>query len=171
MGPNTGFDVFISYRRSDTAGHARALYRDLCRRFEKDRIFFDRESLEAGMVFPERLRKAVESCQVLLALIAPGWLDAKTAAGARRLDDEEDFVRREIATALQFERKVIPVLFDDTPLPQASQLPEPLRGLAAYDALTLRGKNYEYDVQLEELNGTAGLRQDRARRQPRFRYA
>ncbi|HKY23400.1 MAG TPA: toll/interleukin-1 receptor domain-containing protein, partial [Vicinamibacterales bacterium] len=149
--PNTNYDLFISYRRSDSAGHARALYRDLCRRFDKQSIFFDRESIEAGTIFPERLREAVESCRVLLALIAPGWLETKAPGGGRRLDSEDDFVRQEIASALQLGRKVIPVLFDDTPMPQAAQLPEPLRGLAARDALSLRGKNFEYDVQLEEL--------------------
>jgi len=45
--------IFISYRRSDAVGHARALHRDLCRRFEKDLIFFDRQSIESGDVFPE----------------------------------------------------------------------------------------------------------------------
>jgi hypothetical protein len=149
--PNAEFDLFISYRRSDSAGHARALYRDLCRRFDKQRIFFDRESIEAGSVFPDRLREGIDACRVLLALIAPGWLDAKNAAGQRRLDSEDDFVRQEIAGALRLGRHVIPVLFDDTPMPDAGQLPEVLRPLAACDALLLRGKNFEYDVQLEEL--------------------
>ena len=67
--PNSACELFISYRRSDAAGHARALYRDLCRRFEKQRIFFDRESIEAGTVFPDRLRDGVGACRVLLALI------------------------------------------------------------------------------------------------------
>jgi len=38
---------------------------------------------------------------------------------------------------------VIPVLFDDTSVPSADQLPEPRRPLSARDALTLRGKAYE----------------------------
>lgn len=146
------FDIFISYRRIDTAGHARALYRDLCRRFDKRRIFFDRESIEAGAVFPDRLREGIKSCRVLLALVAPGWLESKTARGVRRLDCEHDFVRQEIASALQ-DKKVLPVLFDDTPMPEAVQLPAPLRALAGRDALMLRGKNLEYDVQLEALVG------------------
>jgi hypothetical protein len=144
-------DIFVSYRRGDAAGHARALYRDLCRRFERERIFFDRESIEAGTVFPDRLREGVASCRALLALIAPGWLDARGPDGARRLDAEEDFVRQEIAGALAQGKKVLPVLFDDTPMPAAADLPAPLRALAACDALMLRGKNLEYDVQLEEL--------------------
>ncbi|HRF03614.1 toll/interleukin-1 receptor domain-containing protein [Accumulibacter sp.] len=149
--PNTTCDLFISYRRSDAAGHARALYRDLCRRFEKQRIFFDRESIEAGTVFPERLRDGVDGCRVVLALIGPGWLEAKDASGQRRLNDANDFVRQEIAQALHLGRKLIPVLFDDTPMPAAADLPIPLQGLAACDALMLRGKNFEYELQLEEL--------------------
>ena len=71
--------IFISYRRSDAAGHARALNRDLCRRFEKDLIFFDRQSIESGDVFPEELSKAVAECRILLALIGPEWLQVKNA--------------------------------------------------------------------------------------------
>ena len=88
---------------------------------------------------------------MLLALIAPGWLETKAPGGGRRIDSDDDFVRQEIGTALQLGRKVIPVLFDDTPMPEAAQLPDPLRKLSTCDALTLRGKNFEYDVQLEEL--------------------
>ncbi|MBK6873950.1 MAG: toll/interleukin-1 receptor domain-containing protein [Kineosporiaceae bacterium] len=143
--------VFVSYRRSDAAGHARALYRDLCRRFDKDRIFFDRESLEAGSVFPERLREGIQSCRVFLALIGPDWLDARSADGGRRLDREDDVVRQELATALDLGKAIIPVTFDDTPVPPASDLPPPLRALVDHDVLMLRGKNLEYDTQLDEL--------------------
>jgi hypothetical protein len=36
--------VFLSYRRSDAAGHARALHRDLIRRFDPGQVFFDRKA-------------------------------------------------------------------------------------------------------------------------------
>ena len=52
---------------------------------------------------------------------------------------------------LETGKKVIPVLFDDTLVPPADHLPEPLRALARCDALTLRGKTYEYDTQRREL--------------------
>jgi hypothetical protein len=41
--------IFISYRRSDAAGHARALHEYLSGRFGVDRIFFDRSMIEAAM--------------------------------------------------------------------------------------------------------------------------
>jgi hypothetical protein len=68
-----------------------------------------------------------------------------------RLDDANDFVRQEIALALEQGKKVIPVLFDDTPVPARDRLPDPLKALASCDALTLRGKTYEYQTQRREL--------------------
>ena len=38
------------------------------------------------------LRRRVEGCAALLALIAPDWLDVRGADGSRRLDDPHDFV-------------------------------------------------------------------------------
>ena len=93
--------IFISYRRRDTGGHGRALHEYLSRRFGKDRVFFDRSTIESGDVFPERLRQGVEGCAVLLALIGPEWLDVRSEDGGRRLDDVDDFVRREIVLALE----------------------------------------------------------------------
>jgi tetratricopeptide (TPR) repeat protein len=97
------------------------------------------------------LRRGVEGCAALLALIAPEWLDAKGAAGSRRLDDPHDFVRQEIALGLERGKKVIPVLFDDTPVPAEGRLPQPLKALTGRDAFTLSGKTYEYRTQRREL--------------------
>jgi hypothetical protein len=58
---NNDCKVFISYRRSDAAGHARALDRELCRRFDAGFAFLDRAGIEVGGDFPERLSKAVET--------------------------------------------------------------------------------------------------------------
>ena len=89
-------EIFISYRRSDAAGHARALHRDLRRRFRDENIFFDRSSIESGDIFPDRLEKGVSECKVLLALIGPDWMLVKNDAGQRRLEDPNDFVRQEV---------------------------------------------------------------------------
>ena len=87
----------------------------------------------------------------MLALIGPDWLRVQHDTGRRRLEDPSDYVRQEIGLALDLEKPVIPVLFDDVPMPTAAELPEPLRDLANRDALMLRGKDFEYDRQLAEL--------------------
>ncbi|MGH8721439.1 MAG: TIR domain-containing protein, partial [Burkholderiales bacterium] len=143
--------IFISYRRSDAGGHARALHEYLSGRFGVDRVFFDRSTIEGGDAFPDTLRRGVEGCAALLALIARDWLDMKGDDGTRRLDDPHDFVRQEIALALERGKKVFPVLFDDTPVPPADRLPKPLKKLAGRNALTLRGATLDYNTQRREL--------------------
>ena len=109
--------IFISYRRRDAGGHSRALHDYLSGRFGEGRIFFDRSTIESSYVFPDTLRQGVERCAILLALIGPEWLEVRGDDSSGRLDDADDFVRREIALALEQGKKVIPVLFDDTPVP------------------------------------------------------
>jgi hypothetical protein len=143
--------IFICYRREDTGGQARELYEHLRGRFGDDRVFLDRDTIESADVFPDRLSQSVEGCAVLLALIGPQWLDMRGEDGGRRLDDPHDFVRREIALALELGKKVIPILFDDTPVPPRDRLPEPLKALVDCDALRLRGKTFEVEAQLVQL--------------------
>jgi hypothetical protein len=155
--------IFLSYRRSDTGGYAFALFRDLERRFPDDALFYDKSSIESGIDFPSLIAEAVRGCSVLLAVISRDWLAAKDEQDRRRLEDPNDFVRREIALALELGKKVIPVLFevDDKNLPVRDKLPGPLQGLIDHDNLHLRGKLFEYDVQLAKLvsllAGTPGV--------------
>jgi hypothetical protein len=53
-----------------------------------------------GVDFAEVITQAGSSCQVLLAVISPGWLTATDQDGRRRLDNPDDLVRLEIAAAL-----------------------------------------------------------------------
>jgi hypothetical protein len=137
--------VFISYRRADTKGFAGALLRDLSARLGADQVFMDTEDIQGGTHFPSVLEAALESCDVLVALIGPQWLEARDASG-RRLDDPADFVRREIARGLQRGVRVIPVLVDGTPMPSADRLPPDLQALATRHALTLGNIHWDEDV-------------------------
>jgi hypothetical protein len=73
--------IFISYRRSDAGGHARALYEYLSGRFGVERVFFDRSGIEPGDVFPDTLQEGVEGCAALLALDRAGLVGGQ---GRRR---------------------------------------------------------------------------------------
>jgi hypothetical protein len=54
--------------------------------------------------------------------------------GRRRLDNPEDFVRIEIATALSREVRVIPVLLDGASMPRTTDLPDDLKPLVRRNA-------------------------------------
>lgn len=137
--------VFISYRREDAAGYARAIYEELTERFAADRIFMDVDAIEPGLPFDEVIRNAVGQCEALLVLIGARWL-APQPDGKTRLEDERDFVRLEIAAALARNIRVIPVLLDGTPMPKEAELPEALRGLVWRNAIEVSNTRFNSDV-------------------------
>jgi PQQ-dependent catabolism-associated CXXCW motif protein len=137
--------IFISYRRQDGPSYARELYRELSSHFPDSQIFWDIK-MEPGVDFEDEIERAVGSCDVLVAVLGPRWLDLADDRGQRRLDDPADFVRLEIATALDRNIRVIPVLVQGASMPAPESLPEPLQRLARRNALELSDKRWEYDV-------------------------
>ena len=69
--------LFISYRREDSAGHAGRMYDRLEREFGRDLLVMDVDSIPLGVNFVKALGEEVAKCDVLLAIIGPGWLDAR----------------------------------------------------------------------------------------------
>lgn len=151
--------LFISYRRDDTAPYAGRLHDRLKQRFGDERVFMDIDDIEPGTPFPEALRRSVAKADVILVMIGPKWL-AADAAGHRRIDDEQDFVRFEIAAGLQRNARVIPVLVGGAGMPSAAQLPESLRPLAECQAVELTDRNYDRDSArlIDALGGSSSKR-------------
>ena len=147
--------VFISYRRDDTAGEARALYQDLVAVLGQDAVFMDVDSIALGRDFREALHERLESCDVMLALIGSEWLDSRGEPGKRRLDEPGDFVRQEIAAALKRNIPVTPVLLQGARMPTTGELPEDLESLAYRNGFELRHGRWESDV--KEMMSRLGL--------------
>jgi hypothetical protein len=137
--------IFISYRRDDTAGHAGRLFDRLGERFGKDRVFMDVVGIEPGVDFVEAIEKAVGACALALVVIGHEWARFTDDRGRRRLDDPKDFVRLEIASALNRNLWVIPVLVEGAPMPTADVLPEDIKPLARRNAAELRDTRWEAD--------------------------
>ena len=138
--------IFISYRRTDTSYAAGRIYDRLAAHFGEDAIFMDVEVIEGGLDFVKVLEDAVQSCDVLLALIGRQWLNTKDEGGNRRLDNPEDFVRIEIAAALKRGIRVIPVLIDGIIMPRSTELPDNLKPLARRNALQVNHHSFNSDV-------------------------
>lgn len=138
--------IFISYRRSDSTKDARAVYERLCREFGEQRVFIDLEGIEPGEDFVATLERNLEGCEMLVALIGPGWTQARTERGEHRLHDPDDFVRIELHSALKRGIKVFPVLIDGAPTPRADQLPADLQPLVRRQAIVLDYTKFETDV-------------------------
>lgn len=139
--------IFISYRREDSAGWTGRLADRLKERFGPESIFMDIDQIEPGVDFTEALRKAVGSCDVLLAVIGPRWATVTDKTGAPRLRDPSDWIRVEIAAALTRKIRVIPVLVGGAAMPGTDVLPDDLDGLAQRQAHELSDKRWTYDVE------------------------
>src|SRR6478735_1036624 len=140
--------IFISYRRDDTEGYAGRLFRDLRERFGKEAVFMDVAGIEPGRDFRRVIEDQVASCGVLLAVIGKAWLTTVDEHGKRRLDDPNDFVRLETASALKRDIPVIPVLVQQTEMVREEQLPEGLKDLAFRNSVELTHARWESDVEL-----------------------
>jgi hypothetical protein len=137
--------VFISYRRDDSPGFAGRLAEDLDAAFGAENVFRDIDDIRPGEDFVKAITSHLQTVDVLLAVIGPGWLNA-SKDGRRRLDDPEDFVRVEIGLALASGRPVWPVLIGGAVMPGESALPEPLRELARLQAVVLADIAWKDDV-------------------------
>ena len=76
--------------------------------FRSGANFHEYDGIRPGADFVKTIEKKVSECDVLVAVIGERWLTSSDGQGGRRLDNPEDFVRMEIATALKREIWVIP---------------------------------------------------------------
>ena len=138
--------IFVCYRRDDSSGHAGRLSDKLVDHFGKDRIFMDIDTIEPGDDFVAVIEDAVGSCEILIAVIGRNWLSG-THENPRELDNQNDFVRLEIATALRRDIRVIPILVQRASMPKPQDLPEDLVNLARRNAIELSDLDWQNDVQ------------------------
>ena len=121
--------VFISYRREDTSGYAGRIHECLNGSFP-GRVFMDISETQPGEEWPETIKKQIAASGALIAVIGPNW-------NSDRLKNPTDFVRFEIATALQQKIRTIPVLVGGAKLPVADSLPEDLRTLLSHQSVSM----------------------------------
>ena len=138
--------IFISYRRDDAAGYARAVYDELARHFGADRVFIDVDDINAGQAFTDVIEHAVGGSEVLLVLIGKRWRGERDA-GPARIEEPGDLVRCEVASGLAKGMRVIPLLLDGAAMPTQAQLPDALRPLAGRNALALDNARFAADMQ------------------------
>ncbi|MBQ8093928.1 MAG: toll/interleukin-1 receptor domain-containing protein [Clostridia bacterium] len=100
-------DIFISYRRDGGDMVAMNLYQTLKRRGY--RVFYDLEVLRAGN-FSEELYRHIRSCKDFIIILTPGALD--------RCNSEDDWVRMEIAEALNHNKNIIPFMLNGFTFPE-----------------------------------------------------
>jgi hypothetical protein len=138
--------IFISYRRENCAGEARALFNDMRERLGESSVFMDVDSIALGRDFRGALQRTLASCDIVLVLIGRNWADAKDEEGRTRLEDPGDFVRLEIEAALKRDIIVMPILVQGAHMPAATQLPSEIRDLVYRNGFELSHNRWESDI-------------------------
>jgi len=140
--------IFFNFRRTDAGWLAEHLADKLKTAFGKDRVYLDVRSIEAGEDFTEEIRSHLERATVLIVLVGKQWLFVHDKFGRRRLDRHDDWVRREIRTAIARKGcKVIPVLLDDAQLPNETEaLPRDIAPLLRLQRISISLATSEHDI-------------------------
>jgi len=128
--------IAISYRREDSLPTTGRLYDRLQAEFGRNNVFMDFDSIPYGVDFREHIKQMIDRARVLVAIIGPDWVGRRRHRN-RRIDDPTDFVRLEIAYALQRNLPIIPILVGNTRMPRADELPKDIEGLAFRNGLSL----------------------------------
>ena len=117
------YDIFISYRRAGGDLSAKIIRDHLIERGYS--VFFDVESLKSGN-FNNRLYDVIDNCNDFVIILSPGVLE--------RCQNENDWVRKELAHALAKGKNIVPIMLTGFTMPsegspEANALPADIRDI------------------------------------------
>ena len=118
------YDVFISYRRTGGSAEARLVQTKLSKHGLK--AFLDVDDLESGH-FNLALLKRIAEAPNFVVILSPHSLD--------RCADERDWLRQEIAQAVQTKRNIVPLIMPNFDFPTQETLPAELKDLPNYQSV------------------------------------
>ena len=131
--------VFVSYRVREQPGYATLVHRELASRFGSDRVFLASRSIRPGDDYVDTVFDTLRSCDVILTIIGPQWIDLLGDPG-------HDWVYQEIHQAFELDLRVIPVLVEDAELPAADRLPPGITALARCQYVRIRHYSISSDM-------------------------
>jgi TIR domain len=133
--------IFITYRREDTSSQAGRLYDWLGDHYGSDAVFKDVDSIDPGRPWRRAIDDAVNSSDVVIAVIGPRWLPE-----LKERSPGDDYVRYELEVALQKDRRVIPLLVNGASMPSPEELPETLKSLTERQAFDVSDARFKSDI-------------------------
>jgi len=140
--------IFVSYRREDSAAEAGRLRSTLLGQFGDDAVFMDTSSIQAGAEWPSSISSALDAAKAFLVILGPEWVRVSDEWGHRRIDQKNDWVRKEIAQAFTQNKEVIPVLVNGARMPPAEKLPKSISDLPNRQAIEIRTTYWDHDMKL-----------------------
>jgi hypothetical protein len=124
----------------------------------------DVDSIRIGEEYENPIQKALDSCEVALVLIGSDWVGPTGVGDKRRIDEEDDWVRREVAAALsRRDVKVIPILVEGTTMPSRQELPPNVARIAKIEACELSNRRWKFDFErlcksMQDIRGEGAIK-------------
>jgi len=156
----TSPDIFISYRRDDVPAAAGRIFDELAHAYGQRSIFIDYANLTFGENL-EHILDQLRKCTILVSIIGPNW-------NPTRLQQEGDYVRREIETAKECGLNVIPLLINQTTPPKKDEIPTTLAFIWDLNFATLQWNDWENSIHKLKRAVDVGLSLDRRHSSDKF---
>src|SRR4051812_44334566 len=148
--------VFISYRRDTDAARATLVAKSI-EGGSREGGFLDAQpgidvhtymdvQQRLGIAWPDKIREELAAAHIVIVVIGPEWLSAVDKWYKRRIDQEDDWVRREVELGLS-KTGLVPVLFDGAGMPPEHALPQSISALGTRLGIEVRTSNFDSDIQ------------------------
>jgi pterin-4a-carbinolamine dehydratase len=108
----------------------------------------DTEAIRVSAEWPKAIHRGLQQATHVIAVIGAQWLRVTDDYGRRRIDRDDDWVRTELAHALQQRKRILPIVLTPDGMPRAEALPEEIETLAYVQPFELRNERWESDLNL-----------------------
>jgi len=129
--------VFVSYRRDDPDSVKAFLYEKLARLLPEYEIFRDQQSISPASDYQAALIDAVLSASLVVVMIDDAWYLrwSRDPESGAVVDDANDWVFREIQTAIHHNVTVLPIVIYPSHEPRRNEIPPSIEELACRQAV------------------------------------
>ena len=140
--------IFVNYRRKLEGGwEAEAIATRLAMEFGAEQIFLDVKGIPPGADFAKKLLFEIGQAVALVVVLGKDWhMTQDEETGDKRIGQEDDWVRREIRTAIQRAIPIFPLLIDDAKPPPAKALPDDIKPLLQVQHRPVRQTHVDEDL-------------------------
>jgi pterin-4a-carbinolamine dehydratase len=160
--------IFLSYRRTDTAPYTLALKLELEDQLRAANVFVDTHHIQGADRWDQEIEVALRMAKVVIPIIGHTWV-GPISERLRRIDNSEDWVRRELEFALKEKANaVLPLLVDGTPPLNPETLPPGCRDITKIQAIEIDLNSW--DISVGKLVSALTHRFGFERKQTQFKY-
>jgi len=130
--------IFFSYRHNDNYDFVHRIADQFANLFGDDSVFIDSKGIAPAAVWSEVIEKQIEKCDVMVVIIGTKWVSLLHTS-------EDDIVYREITTALDNGKLIVPVCIKDASVPQKKKLPVRLHPILDRQIARIDDRHFDLD--------------------------